>query len=190
MSDIEQQTDQTLKQLRLPKVDWKRPITHEDIAYLLAHYPFLQMVSSGDTPALPEPKLILARSGWVIHLYGEALSCSPGGLLFQGGDFRVLLGEHGMLPTEIINPGKGTVHKQAFDTAQEMVELAKRYSWPGIRIVDGHPSMYFAIWIGAERNGIPIVGGYVPNQEDQRKMALMQRSPEEDQAIRAKPTLG
>lgn len=188
MSDDIEDIQQALeKKLLLPKVKWGRPITHEDIAYLLAHCPFLQIVNvnAGESDSLPKPRLIRARSGWIIHYYGDAMSSSPGEWLLGGGDFRMLLGDQAQ-NTAIINPGKGTIHKQAFDTAQEMIELVKQYGWPGIRIVDGHPSMRWAAWMKATDEEMSLTG-YAPTPEEEEKRALLKRPPEEDQVIQQAP---
>lgn len=179
---IEARDQETLEKLGLGEIDWNRPVTPEEIQYLLAHWPFLQMVSTGGTPSLDEPQFYTAKSNWVIHLYGDAMSSSPGELLIGGGDYRVLLGE-AETAGELINPGKGTIWKQAFDTAQKMIELAQqKFQWPGVNIVDGHPVMKWAAWMKAMDDGFPFEG-YQPSENDYAKRERIKRSEVEDQLV-------
>ncbi len=174
-----------LKKLGLKPSVWERPITPEEIQYLLDHCPFLQIVSSNVVDPLAEPVFFTAQSGWVVHNYGDAMSSSPGHLLFGGGDFRMRASDEEDDGDDggVINPGKGTVWKQAFDTAAEMVELAKQLGWKGVQIIDGHPAMKWAAWMKAsdERLG---VDGYTPSERELAKRARVKRSEVDDHKLR------
>ena len=175
----------TLDKLNLD-TDLLRPITTEDLLYLLDRCPFLQIVSSGSASTLPEVELVTAKTNWVIHYYGDAMSSSPGKLLFQGGDFHILLqdddddddGGDGGGP---INPGKGTIWKQAFDTAQEMMALAQKFGWAGVKIIDGHPFMQWAAWMYAQDEQMNLEG-YQPDKEAHNNRRRIKRSEIEDLA--------
>src|SRR5271170_2101158 len=67
-------------------IDWSK-VNHADILFLLRLYPFVQMISSN--PVWEEtiiPHFRKAPSGWLMHDYGQAMSCSPGKYLFGPGN--------------------------------------------------------------------------------------------------------
>ena len=192
MSDSEEQkvsglaegVERNLNHLGL-QIDWMREISEEEIQYLLDHSPFLQIVAIGVRETLAEPEIIKLKTGWTALSYGDAICSSPGELLFWGGDFRFRLyqddeddGEGG----GIVNPGKGTVYKQAFDTAAAMGELAKQLGWSGIYVVDGHPIMKWAMWVWAQENKMQF-DGFNPSRMDKSKRERMRRSEVEDQRL-------
>lgn len=172
---------QSLEKLNLQNVDALRSISVEEILYLLDRCPFLQIVSMGQALPFEEPQFITAKTGWVIHHYGDAMSSSPGELLFGGGDFRILLNDDDDDggDTGIVNPGKGTIIRQAFDTAGEMIALAKQLGWAGVKLVDGHPLMMWAAWMQATDEGYPLEG-YEPSEKDRKKRGRIKRSQQED----------
>jgi hypothetical protein len=190
MSDIENnenldaELQQASEKLHLD-LDWMRSITPEDLQYLLDHCPFLQII---DTEAHVEPpapmEFIRAVSGWDIHNYGDAMSSSPGRFIFGGGDFRIFLeddddGSGG----KILNPGKGTIYKQAIDTAMQMVELAQLHHWQGIQIIDGHSLMKRAAWIKASQLGMSLTG-FTPTERDKKIRGRLELSQDEIEFIR------
>lgn len=177
---LDQQITQSLKKLNIDDINWGRyEITPEELLYLLDHAPYLQMVSTGTgSPTLPEPELITARSGWTIHHYGDAMSSSPGALLFSGGYFPIHDDEDGRGAS---GDGRGTIRKQAFDTAADMIALAKRMGWSGVHVVDGHPSMEWAAWMAAQDQGMSLAG-YTPSEKDMKKRERVKRSEMEDRA--------
>jgi hypothetical protein len=158
-------------------------INPHDILHLLNKSPFLQIVDTKVNLDAPEeePELILSESGWQIYDYGNALSTSPGLLLFGGGDFR--------MPTDeddddagsgggIVNPGKGTLVNQAFLTAVDMVRIADERLWEGLMIVDGNPQMQWAAWAEAYDRGF-VVEGYEVTDKDYEKRRRIRRTEEE-----------
>lgn len=177
---ISEEIEQTLDKLNLKDVDFLRPLTSEDILYLINQCPFLQIIRIGDPVPLPNVELITAKTNWVIQHYGDAMSSSPGKLLFQGGNFHLHSGDDGGGDGgSIINPGKGTIQKQAFDTAQEMMALAKKWGWTGVKIVDGHFIMQWAAWMYAEDEEIHLEG-YNPDKKARDKRDRIKRSSLED----------
>lgn len=161
-------------------VDWSAAITPNDILYLLDHCPFLQIVSSDEKAATPFA-VIRAPSGWDVHSYGEALSSSPGRLLFADHqDFRRILKED---EDDKVGKGRGTIYQQAFDTAIFMVNLAKQLGWPEMYIVDGHPRMQWAAWFAAGEIGLP-ASGFTPTAEDYKKRERVKLSDAEIQLLR------
>lgn len=156
-------------------LDWARSISAAEIIYLLNHAPFLQIINSEETSTQQEVKLVESKSGWTIHDYGNAISSSPGRYLYGGGYFRVYADdedEEGGEGGGIVNPNKGTLVKQAFDTAMEMVEIAKARGWKKITIVDGHPIMERAAWIKAEKLGLEVTG-FIPEKRDYQVRSLL-----------------
>jgi len=166
-------------------IDVMREITPEEILYLLDHCPFLQIVNLEVGLGNEEVSLVKADSGWVIHDYGDALSSSPGRLLFGGG--YILSGdedEEGGGGSGLVE-GKGTVHKQAFDTAMQMVEIAHRHGWPGFHTIDGHPMMMRAAWIMAGKLGLQVTG-FEPSVHDEQVRERFDLSETEIEALKQK----
>jgi len=164
--------------LDLKEANIFRPITHGDVEYLCNKYPFLQMVNiEAKFEGEITPKFITSQSGWTIHDYGDAMSASPGEFLFGGGDYKAFLdeilkeeikeGEQGGEGGAMVNPGKGTIVKQMFDTATEMVKIAIK-KWPGIEIIDGTYLMKWVAWLAAKEKNYPLEG-FDPDEEDIKK---------------------
>lgn len=157
-----------------------------DIQYLIDRCPFLQIVDTKvvtDPP--PEPEFTTLKSGWTLYDYGNALSCSPGLYLYAGGDFRMRVageeddGDEGA----IINPGKGTLINQIYETAIEMVEIADDRAWEGLLIVDGQELMKWAAWVEAYDRGFHIYG-YEPGDKAFAKRRRIRRTVKEEEEIR------
>lgn len=165
--NIEQLLTDASEKLKV-NINWLRNISPQEILYLLDRCPFLQMVNPEVSLEEQQLELLMADSGWTIHLYGDAMSSSPGELLFGGGDYRIFLSEEEDEEGgggSILNPGKGTIRKQAFDTAMQMAEFAYQLGWGAIQIIDGHPIMGRAAWIRAEQLGLT-VSGFTPTKRD------------------------
>lgn len=182
--NFDPEVQKALKELGI-NINWKRGFDLSEFLYLLDRCPFLQIVDTNphDEAALTPLKLITAKSGWKIHQYGDAMSSSPGLLLFGGGDFRInpdkKKDEEG---GGIINPGKGTIINQAVVTALEMVELAHQLGWAGIKIVDGHQLMVWAAWMQAMDLGMDLTG-YSPSAQDFVKRNRIKRPLSEQQQM-------
>jgi hypothetical protein len=183
---LSDQIADSVKSLQLDEVDWRRPPSQSDFDYLLDHCPFLQIIDTSNEPNIePEVKIIKSESNWNIHYYGDAMSSSPGLLLFGGGDFRIKFfgkseeeeegGEGGGGDLGVINPDKGTFRNQAFMTAKEMVEIAKKMGWKGIRIIAGHPLMEWSAWVAAKDLDLPL-SGYEFTEWDEQKRKRVKRS--------------
>ncbi len=152
--ELDQEIQAALKELGIDKNALKRRITPGEVLYLLDQCPFLQIADTRLhlTENLPPLKIIQAQSGWKIHSYGNALSSSPGDLLYGG--------------TEGL--GKGTIINQAAMTAFEMVDLAREFGWDAIHLIDGHPLMAWAAWMQTLESGIELEG-YTPTAQDHVK---------------------
>ena len=161
--------------LEVANIDWKRPLSHQDVQFLLDHYPFLQLLSA-DPQFDPnhEVQLIQSQSGWIIHDYGCAMSSSPGDFLYGGGYWLYTDDEGEEKKNPITNPGKGTIVKQAFDTAVEMVEIAIQKEWPGIEIINGQDLMKWAAWMRAEDYEWQLKG-FTPSEEHRQKRERVKR---------------
>jgi hypothetical protein len=178
---------------KAPKIDWSGPIKHEDVLYLLSRYPFLQIMSSSASfPEEIHPKFITANSGWVIHDYGDAMSSSPGDLMF--GNYSIGLGgeseetEGGGEGSSSFSAGKGTIVNQAFMTAQQMIEIAIAKGWPGVEIVNGSPLMQWAAWMAAEDRNLAVTG-FEPSEKDKERRKRI-RNLYEEAVERPEPKLG
>lgn len=151
--------------VELPPIDINRPITPEEVQYLLQLYPFLQILNSEPNwgPDI-NVKLVTTQSGWVIHDYDQALSVSPGELLFgykKAPPSDAKEEEEG-------GSGHGTLVKQTYETAEFMVQYAIDQGWPGIEIIAGTPFMQWAAWMAAEDRNL-IVFGYEASKTDKVK---------------------
>lgn len=160
---------------------WDRPVTPEEIHYFLDRWPFLQILSGNEVDAFDEVERVTARrSGWTILNYGDAITTSPGAFLFGGGDFTIHLDGDGGEGGDIVNPGKGTVWRQAYLTTQEMVSLAQSLGWQSVHVVDGHPLMKWAAWMHTMDNDMGITG-FEPSEKDQKRRERVRRSEIEDE---------
>ena len=170
----------------ITNIDWSRPISHQDVQFLLNHYPFLQILSLNPKfDPNHQIQLIRSESGWTIQDYGCAHSSSPGEFLFGGGYWihtgwnlpakkEEDEGGDGGDANPIINSGKGTIVKQAFDTATEMVEIAVQKGWPGIELINGNELMKWAAWMRAEDYELK-VKGFSPSEQHRQKRERVKR---------------
>ena len=145
-------------------------MSDSDILYIAEQWQFLQVIESGGhIPPLDKPQILTAKSGWNIINFGDAMATSPGKWIFRGGYFQWTENEEDDDDGGggIVNPGKGTIHKQAFDSACEIIQLAKELGWRGVEIVDGHPNMQRAAWVEACRIGVRL-DGYLPDIEAEK----------------------
>lgn len=158
--------------IEVDNIDWSRPITMQDVQYLYDHYPFLQLLSiDPHFDAGVDPKFITVSSNWIVHDYGDALCSSPGRFLYGG---YVDEDEEGGTEGGSANPGKGTIVKQAVDTATEMVSIAIEKGWPGIDIIDGHELMKWAAWNEAQNHNM-VMNGYEPDEAAHKRRERAKR---------------
>lgn len=165
--------------LEMIAVDWDKPIRHEDVLYLLNRYGYLQLVNTepsweGDIV----PQFFRARSLWIIHDYGQAISSSPGRYLYGRGNPEVRAEEEG---TGGGNEGyvveTGSSIRQAFETAEAMIHLVMDKGWPGAEIISGSELMKCAAWIIAQNAGYNLQG-YSPSEKDKQKRDRILRARE------------
>lgn len=178
--------NKTLRRLGLHEADITT-VRANDIAYLAKRWQFLQLVDlGGDQKSLEKPELITAKSGWTIINYGDAMATSPGKYLFGGGYFRIHSSDDDEGGGGIVNPHKGTLVKQAFDSVAEMIQLVKTLGWVGAQIIDGHPDMQRAAWVEACRIGVRLEG-YTPDMkaEEMRRRAVSESIDEMRSAVNA-----
>lgn len=157
--------EETLQRLGLSLNDVTQ-VNQSDIEWLAAHWQFLQIVDgSGNKSAFEKPEFIKAKSGWTIVHYGNAMATSPGKLLFGMGGGDDDEGGGGGLT--------GTYIKQAFDSACELIQLAKQFGWDVVEIIDGHPDMQEAAWMEACRIGVKLEGfeADVKSEKKRRRVA-------------------
>ena len=153
------------------RIDWNRPIRPDEVQYLLSRYPFLQIINT-DAKFAGEMKVTfnVAKTGWIIHDYGDAISASPGELLFKNYS-----GDWNELEEEGDNGGSGTIVNQAYLTAQEMVTLAIQKGWAGVEIIAGTAIMQWAAWMAAQDNNFNLIG-YEPTKEAKEKRARVKKT--------------
>lgn len=153
-----------------------RAVKPEEVEYVLAQMPHLQMINlEFNEDELSEPRLITAKTGWIIQDYQEAICSSPGHQLWKSSFADGAEDDDG--------ESGGTVVYKSFNTAVAMVQLAQELGWIGISIVDGDAIMKWAAWVEAENLGLA-VHGFEPTAEEKRKRKLLDRSESEIRNLR------
>lgn len=151
-----------------------RAISPSDIAYLLKYCPYVQILNIDATfEHYTNVRFIQAKSGWTIQDLDDGLCTSIGPYMFGGSENDLSENVDSLDPELIkkcVNAGSGTIVKQAFDTAHEMVELIKPRWKAGIEIIAGTDLMKWSIWAAADEYKIKVVG-YSPSEEDQKRRA-------------------
>lgn len=151
--------------LPVPELNLERDITPQELENLKLHYAFVQIMNPQDVTDHGTIRFIRSNSGWLILDYGNAMTASPGGSLFDHGTYEK--DEKGELKR--ICSGKGTITKQIIDTAADMVKLAKEdCKWPLLHLVDGERLFRFGIWKATKDLGIKITG-YVASKGDEAR---------------------
>lgn len=154
-----------------------RPISSQEIECLIDRYPFLKLFDPeadfSKITELPTPLLVKADTGWVMRDYGFYICSSLGQMLYGNYAFTEE-DEEGGSGTTGLYKGRGTLIKQEFDTAAEMIALGKTHGWKFVNILEGHPRMKWAAWLIAEELGLQ-VEGYEPSQEDVKKRDRLKR---------------
>ncbi len=141
-------------------------VKHSDIAYICDYiYPYLQIANPQHGLAAAKISIIEAKNDWKIVDYGEILSAAA---------------PH----DKTSSLGYGTIVKQQFDVAFEMMELVKQRHWGKIgdeggeggkgelkpetaQILGGTPMMERFAWFAAKVLGINL-DGFTPTAEDQK----------------------
>jgi hypothetical protein len=164
------------KLLQKYATEWSGDFTVEEIEALLNRMPYLQMCN-GDVEVEYDQEIAFVRSksGWLVHDYWHALASSPGEHLFNTDmideDDTTGTGRSGIgMP-----PGVGTIVKQAFDTAEQMVSLAKKRGWKGVYLVDGHRKMKWAAWVAAQAVGLEVYN-FEPSENERDRLARLRRN--------------
>lgn len=162
----------------IQNVNVTRPVSAQEITYLINRYPYLRVFDAqadfSKIFELPYPNFVRADTGWIMQDYGFYICSSLGDLLY--GNYAWALGadEEGGEGAADLNPGKGTLVKQAFDTAAEMVALGKSHGWEAIHILEGNELMEWAAWLISEELGLK-VEGYEPARQDKEKRDRLKR---------------
>lgn len=163
--------------------DPNREITAEELAYLQQQRSYAQILNPAAMGEYTEINIIRIKSGWIVLDYGNAMTTSPGELIFT--DAQYMRGENGNL--ERICTGLGTRIKQIIDTAAEMVTIAKeKEGWEQIQIISGEELMSWAIWKAGQDLEVEILG-YTPSKEEMKKY---ERIKEKCPALIIHPTPG
>jgi hypothetical protein len=153
--------------LDLPsELEFNTSVTPKDVDFLANRSVYIQVINTQAVLAgMTEPVLINGEEegDWTIHNYGEAMCVSRGKLLFEDMPTEPS-------STEQQSKGRGTLVKQAFDTASEMVDLAIENGWAGIEIIAGVRLMEWAVWMAAQDRDLA-VAGFEPSEEEQAKRA-------------------
>lgn len=173
---------QEIEELIGKPIDTSRSYTSQDLVYILNQHPFIQIVNP-DAKFAGEIKhnIIKLASGWNLLDYGEALCSSAGEFMFGGADYlnfiQKILDDKETADDDgrtTINPGKGTIIKQTYDTIKEIIDIAICKGWDGIELVDGTPLMTEFLWRLCEEKGLTL-DGYTPDEEAEANAKRKQR---------------
>lgn len=159
-------------------------VTEEDVLLYLHRHPYLQLLNLDPTfEEFDEVQFQKSSAGWTIQDFGDALSCSQGEKFFDDFGQITLFAESeegdqgtddgGDVGQSDLRPGDGTVIKQAFDTAVQMVEMVKE-RWKGVHIVAGSEAMKWAAWVAATELGLDVYG-YEADKEAQARANRIRR---------------
>lgn len=160
-----------------PNIDINRPITASDVAYIASRCPYIQILNIDATfENYTKVHFITAKSGWTIQDLDDGLCTSVGPFLFGGSDEPLFFNDNNADETrkKFVNAGKGTVINQAFETAQEMVELIHSRWKGGIEIIAGSDLMKWALWVAAMDRKMKLIG-FEAKEEDEKKRARLNR---------------
>ena len=178
-SALQQAIDQAKERLKEADAsNWSYEISPDEVEALLNRLPFLQITNADlEVEYEREVTFIRSKSGWLMHDYWDALAASPGEHMYNldmiDADDEDGSGRSGVgMP-----PGVGTIIKQAFDTAEQMVALAKQRNWKAVYIVDGHRRMKWATWVAAQAAGIEVIG-FEPNEKERDRLYRLRRNEE------------
>ncbi len=143
-----------------------RPVTNEDVQYLLSRYAYLDICNSDVAEIPPDTlpvKVIKTSNNWQIHDRGERLTLGVGRLAF-GGYFSEGGEDEEDGGGGLVHPD-GTLIKQFFDASAELIAMAAE-RWPAAAIISAYDPMRRAAWMAAESLGFTI--DYVPTTEDRQ----------------------
>ena len=184
-----------LEKLSLDLNNWDhRPLSEAELQYMFDRFTHIQITTPSD-PRLPNynpPKIVTSQSGWAVLNYGNAISSSPGKYLYnyagqtQYQDMKKKKQHFNNAEDNDDDEGGtdiGTLSRQRFDTAEDIVQQAIQNGWEVIHIVDGDPTFIWAIWTHAQQNNIAVTGYKFGKAEEERKERIF-RSELDDQLIR------
>ncbi|MBA2653989.1 MAG: hypothetical protein H0U71_02850 [Gammaproteobacteria bacterium] len=157
--------------LPVPELDFQREITPQELENIHQKYAFVQILNpEAADDDFADIKIIRSSSGWSILNYKNAMSASPGEMLFYQGDYI----QNDAAILERVCSGRGTIILQIMNTGADMVRIAKEENWPAIHIVNGHPFMSWAVWKAAQDLHLPVTG-YQPSKYEEAKYQRIQR---------------
>ena len=177
-------TDNPLDGIDINKDVINRPITHEDIYYLLMRYSHLHVCDPNEAYidyTVPAEKKRLAN-GWTILDHGKLIRTTAPGLSMDGYN-AIICDLHGhVLPpkedddasgsTSVggFTGGQGTLVWQMVMAAQAVATLAME-RWEGMHILTGFYGMKRALWIALKSFGRNMgkeikLSGFEPRDED------------------------
>lgn len=162
------------ERLELPVQLWS-PITHEDVEYVCNYfYPFLRLanVSGNAGGSSLNPSFILLPNNWVVYDYINSLCTAVPH--FYRKDIHGVSQEKQEKITETGDEtgGEGTIVKQQFDAAFEIMNIAKERGWTAVQIIDGTQLIKFYAWIAAQELGISLEG-FMPTDAERKRYLVI-----------------
>lgn len=160
-----------------------REISAKDVKHLLDRRPYLQIANSGESElGICDPVVKKTDTGWTMHDYFDAISAGPGDFLDEvyipsrspkeeGGEGS---GVGEAKPPEETQ-GAGTLKKQSFETAAELVAMVKERGWEGINMASDNEFMLWATWVAGQENGIA-TSGFEPSDQQKEKYDRIKRA--------------
>lgn len=156
----------------VPDIDWTADIRQSDIEYLTQRMPYLVLRNpQATTFKREEAKNIVSRTGWVIKDYGDTLQVSPGERLFADKNSFSDVSETEGEGEADFKPGAGTIIRQAFISAYEMVDIALE-NWGAVGFYEGSDLMAFAAWMACMDQQQDLFN-YEPDAEAAKKRRLI-----------------
>lgn len=155
-----------------------RPITQQEIEFLLDQHPFIQVVNTEGTFDGERIDFLSSKSGWTIFSYKNAMCASLGNFL-PATEYIEPIEPNSANPVSKLDIG--TIYKQAATTAQDILAIAIRDKWKGIEIINGTPFMKWVLAIFARIHGLQLFGFEFDQDAENRykKFKLLHEKQEE-----------
>ncbi len=139
----------------------QRPISADDIDYLLSRHPYLTIIDPHQAGYTGRTERVTGRlnSGWLIHDEGSYIALTPGTLRYgvHQADLEQSAADEG-------EGGIGTLEGQAMQSVWELIDIV-RFRWDAVQIIDGNHLTQRNFWIVAKALGVPL-SGYAANETD------------------------
>ena len=175
----------------------------EEVQLIAGQCPFLELVRVVgkedntqnpellDTGELGEPVMLPNEYGWIIQYWLGSLSGDTPAIISAGVAHawpEPSFPERCSPDDDIDYTGKGTLVRQSFYVAGQMIALAVDHQWHALELMGGSEQMKWAAWCFAQTFGLEC-RGYEPTEEDRGKKKRIQELLDEIKANAQEVTL-